>query len=453
MAKGMKKWIFGTVACAFLAATPAFAAPTEVYLNGDLLHTESEVLIQHNRTLMGFRDFFSATGLTVTWDEESRTAKTTMADQVILIRPDSGEVLINEESQVLDEAPQWRDDHIYLPLRFFSENLGYEVTFTQEDGRNIVSLQKNAAATVRPAEAWLTNANGGNEHMGYFIADGHLVALSWQSGQLKMERLAMTDGHLVQSQRFFIGGKESGIAEVFETAEGQAALTFHAQDMGDFLGSNVPRLKKPLMYLETSLGKLPLYETPAAAQPLIIDGRGMTKENAQQRGYAIDTATLSDGARESVALSGGNMLFLINDRLLLIDPKALTPLLLDRSTDATRLIADGDRAVAAGVKEGILQIDLITADGEHLHITPRLAAADELALLDMKRMEKGVCLLLRAGDESFVVTIGDNNESTATRIDGLFERLIPNLDDNSLYGFRIASGGEYVLSKKPLVAS
>ncbi len=452
MAKRMKKWIVGTMACALLAATPAFAAPTEVFLNGDLLETQDEVRIQDGRTLMGFRDFFSATGLAVNWDDDTRTATTEAEGLAIVIRPDSGEVLVNNDAQELDVPPQLLDGHIYLPLRFFSESLGYEVDFTQEDERNIVTLEKDIAPAERPAEQRLTNANNGNADMGYFIVDNRLVALSWHNGQLRLERLNMDDGSIVQTQRFFVGGKESGIADVFETPAGEAALTFYAPDMGDFVGSSVPRLKQPLTMLETSLGELPLYETPAASAPLVIQARGISAEILDNTGYAIDTAGLPAGARAAVDLSRDKILYLINDKLLLVDPKAVNPLLLDADTAASQLIADGDRAVAAGVKNGVLHIDLIAADGEQRSTEPAMNAGDTLAIRDMKRTETGVFILLEDGKNSFVVKIAADNDVTVRTIDGLFDRFIPNLDDGSLRGLRIDQNGDYVLSKITLAA-
>jgi cell wall-associated NlpC family hydrolase len=133
----LRPWLLGAAALTltYLPQTASAAevpAPIRTVVDGRLLTFDAPPIIQDDHTLVPMRGFLTALGATVTWDQDSHTATATMSDAVVKATIGSNTAYVNDQAEPLDIAPQVIADRTYIPLRFFSENLGLAVRWDGE---------------------------------------------------------------------------------------------------------------------------------------------------------------------------------------------------------------------------------------------------------------------------------------------------------------------------------
>ncbi len=416
-----------------LTSGTAFAA-TDVYQNGKLLPTAQEVHIVDGRTLMGFRDYFTATGIEVNWHNDTRTASAQSAIGDIIIRPDDGFVSIGGKSQTLDVPPQIINGHVYLPLRFFSEALGYTVNFQQKDGKNIVTMTNQA---VPASGDTLANHFGGSETDGFYLTDGHLMHLKWQQGHLDMQTVDKNSGRILNTQRFKLGGGDRSLSDLFfnGTKEKGVSLVLSEPANPKFVGSGTPRFVSPEAVVHTQLGDLPLYETSSGYSPYQVTARGVHRDALMHPGYALDVSALPAGTRQMATL-GSKQVYLLNGHLLVLEPELKNPLLHEEAASADVLVQENSRVVAAGIKGSDLSVYIVDSNGkvtrQNKTLTPgRWTIADTLST------SNGSVILLSNGSTSVAVRVDDRGQCREIDLHAPYTHLLPDLDTNLVYAYAI----------------
>ncbi len=117
-----------------LIVSTSFAETEEITisLNGEVMVLEEQPIIVNGRTLIPVKFIFEPLGLSVSWDNETRTATGTKENLVIDMTIDNAVVQINGEPLELDVAPMIINDRTYVPLRFVAESTGAIVTWHGE---------------------------------------------------------------------------------------------------------------------------------------------------------------------------------------------------------------------------------------------------------------------------------------------------------------------------------
>lgn len=134
----MRKLLAAFVAAAMLvAAMPAMAdGEISVEVNGQSIDFAQydNVLpyIENDFTLIPVRAIAESLGLTVDWDEGTRTVTAKDADTEITLVIDSDTATVNGETKELGVPARITDDRTFIPLRFVSENMGAEVNWEGE---------------------------------------------------------------------------------------------------------------------------------------------------------------------------------------------------------------------------------------------------------------------------------------------------------------------------------
>ncbi len=114
---------------------------TRVILDGDQIAFDVYPRIVSGRTLVPMRTMFETFGLTVSWDNSTRTAQGTDPDNTISFTIDSNKALVNGQEIILDIPASIIDGRTMIPLRFLSENLGYKVVWIQAS--NLILISKS----------------------------------------------------------------------------------------------------------------------------------------------------------------------------------------------------------------------------------------------------------------------------------------------------------------------
>jgi len=123
-----------------------------VFFKGELLQFEdAQPIIKDDRTLVPFRKLFETLGFTVKWVDSGNIQQAigTKDGLEIQLTINDKTAKVNGKNVQLDVPAQIINERTMVPLRFVSENSGYEVTFTETGSA--------ANIEIRPAGAPASN--------------------------------------------------------------------------------------------------------------------------------------------------------------------------------------------------------------------------------------------------------------------------------------------------------
>ena len=98
-------------------------------------------VIQNQRILVPLRGVFEEMGATVSWDPHNRSVTAIKGSDRIYLEIASTGAKVNEVGHQLDVAPQIRNGHTLIPLRFVSEALKAQVSWQSEEKRVLVASE------------------------------------------------------------------------------------------------------------------------------------------------------------------------------------------------------------------------------------------------------------------------------------------------------------------------
>lgn len=105
----------------------------KVYVNGNLLKTDSYPVIINGTTMVPMRDIFEALNSNVTWDSSTKSVSATKGNKAVKLTVNSVNAEVNGKFKVLSEAPYINENNTTMvPLRFISEALGADVDWNGE---------------------------------------------------------------------------------------------------------------------------------------------------------------------------------------------------------------------------------------------------------------------------------------------------------------------------------
>lgn len=103
-----------------------------VLIDGLSLKSDAEPMIYNNRTLVPFRSIAEAMGIEVQWDELTRRVYAAKGIDRVTLQIDNQTAYINEVPSPLEAAPQIANGRTLIPLRFFSEAFGCQVSWDDQ---------------------------------------------------------------------------------------------------------------------------------------------------------------------------------------------------------------------------------------------------------------------------------------------------------------------------------
>ncbi len=113
-------------------------AVIKVFINDNILVTNSNPVILNGTTMVPMRDVFEALGAKVNWDGSTKTITAVRSNKVINLTVGSSDALVNNSTVSLSEAPYVSAGTTMVPLRFVSEALGAKVNW--DGAARVVSI-------------------------------------------------------------------------------------------------------------------------------------------------------------------------------------------------------------------------------------------------------------------------------------------------------------------------
>lgn len=125
----MKKLFSFVLALLLLTAT---VGAVDLYVDTNLVETDTPPTVVDGRTLVPVRAIFEAIGATVEWNNDTRTATGIRDDVTVVIQIDNAIAYVNGEARTLDVPAQIINGRTMVPARFISEAMGCDVTWYQQ---------------------------------------------------------------------------------------------------------------------------------------------------------------------------------------------------------------------------------------------------------------------------------------------------------------------------------
>lgn len=123
-----------------------------VYYNGEPLEFDSPAIIEDGRTLVPFRAFLEKLGATVEWNEEDKIVTAKHDDKEIVLTIGSKVAVVDGVEVELDKEAKIVEDRTLVPLRFISENFGFNVEFEEIPFAFFVSVMSPDYVQELPVE-------------------------------------------------------------------------------------------------------------------------------------------------------------------------------------------------------------------------------------------------------------------------------------------------------------
>jgi len=98
--------------------------------------------IANDRTMVPIRALSESFNCHVNWNADLREVEITNSDKVIKLYIDSHTAYVNEAQITMDTAPQIQGDITFVPVRFVTENMGYNVAYIPQS-KSVLIYDKN----------------------------------------------------------------------------------------------------------------------------------------------------------------------------------------------------------------------------------------------------------------------------------------------------------------------
>jgi maltose/maltodextrin transport system substrate-binding protein/arabinogalactan oligomer/maltooligosaccharide transport system substrate-binding protein len=131
------------------------------YVNASPVKLDSAPGIQSSRTLVPVRFVSEQMGAQVTWNSAKRQVTIVQGSKTIVLTIDSSKLTVNGKAVTIDAPAKIINGRTMVPVRFVSEQLGYNVKWDPVSSRVLVSnfntampVNKNVKGTITVWHGW-----------------------------------------------------------------------------------------------------------------------------------------------------------------------------------------------------------------------------------------------------------------------------------------------------------
>lgn len=125
------------------------ATDVKIYLEDRLLISDAAPFIENDRTMVPVRMVAENMGYDVLWNAADRKVTILSTKQRIVLTIDKNIALVGKDQVQMDTTAMIRNDRTYVPIRFVSENFGFDVDW-DNDTRSVLITAPKATPTPKP---------------------------------------------------------------------------------------------------------------------------------------------------------------------------------------------------------------------------------------------------------------------------------------------------------------
>ena len=109
-----------------------------IEFDGNILGFDEPPIIEDGSTLVPMRFLFEQIGADVEWDSKTQTATAMLDNKAVTFSIDNVNARINNKSAKMDVPARLVNGKTMVPLRFLSENMGYDVDWDADSRTAII---------------------------------------------------------------------------------------------------------------------------------------------------------------------------------------------------------------------------------------------------------------------------------------------------------------------------
>lgn len=109
-----------------------------VQFQDKILGFETPPVIEDGSTLVPMRFLFEQMGADVEWNQETQTATATLNNTAVTFAIDDTEAEVNNTPATMDVPARLINDKTMVPLRFLSEEMGFDVSWDADSRTAII---------------------------------------------------------------------------------------------------------------------------------------------------------------------------------------------------------------------------------------------------------------------------------------------------------------------------
>jgi len=125
-------------------------------INGNKVKIDSNSnvtpVVVNNRTLIPVRALIENIGGSVNWNSGTQTVTLNYKNDEIRLIINNTTAYLNNKEQKLDSEPVIINGHTMLPIRFITENFGFDVNWNKEDNTIMITNKKSAVNSIKADE-------------------------------------------------------------------------------------------------------------------------------------------------------------------------------------------------------------------------------------------------------------------------------------------------------------
>jgi len=133
-----------------VASAEEVKASYTIYVDDELVVFENPPIVDQNNILVEFRTIFERLGYQVGWDAETNTAYGYHHDRYIAFPINQAEAVVNGEKKPLPVHTRVTNGRTMIPLRFLSEESGYEVIWESSTSSVYIKDMKEPVEGLAP---------------------------------------------------------------------------------------------------------------------------------------------------------------------------------------------------------------------------------------------------------------------------------------------------------------
>ncbi|QOR36398.1 N-acetylmuramoyl-L-alanine amidase [Clostridium sp. 'deep sea'] len=178
-----------------------------LYIDGEKLGNEFKPVLVNNKSIAPIRIITEKLGSQIKWNGENRTVTIFNGSSKIVLTIDKNTVTRDSQTFTLDVAPQIINNRTYVPLRFVSEILGYEVKWTGSARRIDInspssSITEVIAARAEDKQAILVKIDGEYSYNTFSLSDPNRQVIDFNGAKLNAgtKTISVTSDYYTQAR-------------------------------------------------------------------------------------------------------------------------------------------------------------------------------------------------------------------------------------------------------------
>ena len=120
-----------------------------VEVNKEVLGFDTPPILEDDRILVPMRFLFQKMGAEVEWQDATQTATATLNNEEVSFSIDNNTAKVNGIAESMDVPARMSNDRTMVPLRFLSENLGYDVQWDEETKTAAITTESQQTQTAQ----------------------------------------------------------------------------------------------------------------------------------------------------------------------------------------------------------------------------------------------------------------------------------------------------------------